>query len=484
MNNFTESHGNNASTRERNFNYRTNKNANNRRYNANRQNNVNTNSGPNYNANRQNNVNTNTKYANRHNNVNTNNRTSYNANRQNNVNNYNANYTDEDNTPPSNNRNYKNNEGSVKRLNDKFSDQKNHDNDNDFLNDNFIKEQILDYVYNAITLSNYKYKLIECEYDLPLIKEKQYFVSPNYNGINGLLVFIKIKNRYMSCIIDRKTLTYELGQVDYNKVRIIPISFKFDEEIYNGTIYDGVLLYNIFDGVKHFIINDVYYLMGKNMTAEKINNKMIHISAYLKTIKNDTSLNNIVLKTNKLYELKDIQQLVNLYIPKSKYNRSIKGLAFYSIISEMKLIYLYSNGIHDKNECHIKQSVTDNKQLAINYTTNMSDISDISNISKVKFNTQTNIIFKMKTTNIADVYNLYLGYKLTEEGKKLFRCKKIGIAYIPTKECSHFCKKIFNDNNTDTLLVECSLDTDKNRWIPVKLAENKKRPDLIENILP
>ena len=38
------------------------------------------------------------------------------------------------------------------------------------------KQLLLKYVYNTIELSNYKYKLIEYEYDLPLLKEKPLFV--------------------------------------------------------------------------------------------------------------------------------------------------------------------------------------------------------------------------------------------------------------------------------------------------------------------
>ena len=73
-------------------------------------------------------------------------------------------------------------------------------------------------------------------------------------------------------------------------------------------------------------------------------NFSIFINAYFKQ---DDLTNNINFVQNKLYVLPDIQQLVNVYIPKSKYNNSIKGLSFYSEYSGMKLIYLYNNIIHD-----------------------------------------------------------------------------------------------------------------------------------------
>jgi len=145
------------------------------------------------------------------------------------------------------------------------------------------RQTLLKYMYHTIELSNYKYKLIEYEYDLPLLKEKQYYVSPNYNGIHSLLIFIKIKDQYLSFVIDRKTLTYNINQIDYDKVKIIPVHYRFDEEIYSGSIFDGVLLYNNIDGIKHFVINDIYCLRGKNMSGDKVTNKMLNISTYLET---------------------------------------------------------------------------------------------------------------------------------------------------------------------------------------------------------
>ena len=88
----------------------------------------------------------------------------------------------------------------------------------------------------------------------------------------------------------------------------------------------------------------------------------------------------------------------------------------------------------------------------------------------------------MKKTEIIDVYHLYLGQKVIEGEKKLFKYKKIGIAYIPTRECSFFCKDLFCKTTEDYVLVECKYDSNKDRWIPFKQSIDKKRPDLIDKI--
>jgi len=362
------------------------------------------------------------------------------------------------------------------------------------------KQQLLQYIYKTITLSNYKYKLLEFEYDLSLLKEKQYYVSPNYNGIHSLLVFIKIKDKFLSFIVDRKTLTYNLNQVDYDKVKVIPIYFRLEDSIYQGSIFDGVLLYNNVNGLKHFVINDIYCFRGKNITDDKITNKMLNISTFLEATKQDNTTNNIVFIINKLYSLKDIQQLVNMYIPKSKYNKSIKGIAFYPEVSGMKLIYLYNNCSHEKidennqtNESQEEKSTTSKTNGSINTTTANTNSTTIVNKKssvtpskiikdpKIVITDKTNFVFKMKKTDTVDVYNLYLGQKEIDGDKKLFKYKKIDIAYVPTKECSYFCKDAFASKGASDILVECTFDNDKKKWIPTKLS-NQKRPDLVDDI--
>lgn len=376
-------------------------------------------------------------------------------------------------------------------------------------NNPIVKQQLLDYIYSILELSRYKYKLLEFEYDLQLLKEKPYYVSPNYNGIHSLLIFIKLKDQFYSCIIDRRTLNYNKSQLDLDKVKIIPVTVRLDDSIYLGTIIDGVLLYNNTNGNKNFVINDLYYFRGENMTDEKIANKMLNINTYLENnLKTDSNLTNINFIVNKIYQLKDIHQLVNLYIPKSKYSNSIKGLSFYPELSGTKLIYLYNNCAVDtmqekqdqhnqrdqRDQHHQYNSVPTVNKIQKKIMPNVNNISNDNNNNNNSNNNNNNkvlelpnmnnlsnliITFRMKKTDTIDVYNLYLGKKTIEDNKKILKYIKIGIAYIPTKECSFFCKNLFTD--TDTVMVDCKWYPEKNKWIPIKCNNESKRPDLVDN---
>lgn len=342
---------------------------------------------------------------------------------------------------------------------------------------NPVKEQLIDYVYKSVNLSKYKYKLIEYETDLPLLKEKKFFVSPNYNGIQGLLIFKKIKDKYYSLIMDRRTLKYNREEVDIDSVKLIPISARLDETIYNGTIIDGVLLYNHMNGIKNFVINDIYIFRGKDLSNDKINDKMININTYLEQfMKQDDKMNNILFIVNKLYNLYELKQLAHMYIPSSKYNTCVKGLSFFPEISGYKLIYLYNNcaqgeatANQTEPEAIIKEKPS-HTQLVIKPTQKLLKGAGMA-------------VLRMKKTGIVDVYHLYGAKKVVQDGRSLLKFKKLGLAYLPTTETSQFCMKLFEDRDEDdSILVECKYVPDKNKWIPIKLAQNFKRPDYFEHL--
>ena len=375
-----------------------------------------------------------------------------------------------------------------------------------------VKQQLLNFVYNSIELYNYKYKLMEYEEDLSLLKEKKWYLSANYNGITGLLIFTKIKDKYYSVIIDRKTLAYNISKININDVKIIPITVRLDESIYNGTIIDGILLNNdtLSNGarIKNFLINDIFMFRGQDLVNEKINNKILNVNTYLSSIKNDDDvINSISLIPNKLFNISEIQQLVNVFIPKSVFSKAIKGIAFYPEISSTKLIYLFNNCGSEKTES--QDIILSNKpqyqpQYQQNYQNNqyqqnshyqkqpkiftnqpkdnkMMSQDNLPNLhlQNIKFNDNSTLIFKIKKTDTVDVYMLYLGEKETQGTQKIFKYKKIGLASIPNRDCSTMCKEIFNKASSDSVLMKCKYNADKDKWIPLEQIIDRKRPDSI-----
>jgi hypothetical protein len=386
-----------------------------------------------------------------------------------------------------------------------FRDNQNNTDTN--MNINYIKKLLIEYINTTVNLSNYKYKLIEYEHDLQLLKEKMYMISPNYMGVNGLLIFLKVNDQFLSFIIDKKYLTYNLEKIDYSKIKIIPIKHHLDETIYDGTIIDGVLLFDDRDGMKKFVINDLYYFRGQNLTENRMAHKIVNISAYFQSVEpnNTNILNDTVFIVNKLYNMDEIDNLINKYIPKLPYSKAVSGVAFYPEFSAMKLIYLFSNSNEidkppqqnykqnqQQNYAHTPQNHIQHTHVQHthahtqqNYAHTQQDMksneyeiieNDKSDDTNLDIDTLT---FKIKKTNINDVYHLYLGELLPENR---FKYNKIGLACIPTIECSHFCRDSFVNSNGMDLLMDCKYDDKKNVWTPIRLAKGKRRPDLVEKL--
>jgi len=359
---------------------------------------------------------------------------------------------------------------------------------------NPVKEELLEFVFQNIALSRFNYKLIQIESDLQQLKDKNFSISPNYNGIHGLLIFKKIKNQCYSIIIDRKTLSYRREQLKLDEVKIIPVSVNIDDSIYKGTIIDGVMLYNHANGIKNYVINDIYMFRGMNVLNNKICDKMTNITQFLDQNMKDDKNNTVSFIINKLYKLSEINQLIHMYIPASKYNTSIKGLAFYPDISGTKLIYLYNNCAQggatsntiQENDNVIKkvQPKEENikKVQSKDITNNTSSKIEVNVTGSKLLNDENRAILRMKNTGIIDVYQLYAAKKLIKDGRTMIKFKKICIAYLPTIETSKMCRDIFMDGIVDNVLMECEYLTDRLKWIPIKPAVGAKRPDYVENI--
>lgn len=342
--------------------------------------------------------------------------------------------------------------------------RENNNSNNKVVNDLVIKTLLVDYIYESVVnMGKYKYKILEFDDDLSYLSSSGYNISPNYAGIQGFLVFKRIDDINYSYIVEKQKLPYVRGKVDVNNVNIMSVELDLSDEIYNGTIIDGVMLYNN----TKFIINDIFCFKGVKLLDDKIKYKLINISKYLELCKPNMKSNNLSLVVNKLYDLRDISNVVSTIIPASQLSNSIKGLTFYSEYSGMKLIYLYNNCSRD----------TVLKEPVNNAFVSKNDEIDNIIVSKVKDNHIANI--RLKSMDIIDVYQLSLGIIIDKDDKKFIMYKPIGIAYIPTIECSTLCKSVFA--SSQIAIMECRYIEETDKWVPMKLSNNSK-PDMWHDI--
>ena len=289
-------------------------------------------------------------------------------------------------------------------------------------------------------------------------------------------------------MVDRKTLSFNAEQIKYENISIIPVNIKLDNSIYNGTIIDGIFIKHDKKREKFFVITDLYLFRGVSTEKDKINNKLNNIEAYLEY--NMKGCQNLILTINKLYEIDSLEKLVNEDIKKT-HDFHVRGISFYPEFSATKLIYVFNDDKDKKflsknQDC--KDTVTPKEIIEPTKNINLNNYSETRK-SVFKYKTKDNFkndklyfILELRKTEISDVYKLFIVEEVNKDDKIILKTKKMGIAYIPTKDCSQICKEVFTKNVLNRALFKCKFDNEKNKWIPVEEAKNVKVPSKLSEL--
>jgi hypothetical protein len=346
---------------------------------------------------------------------------------------------------------------------------------NKFIDQANIRSELLGYVYDTINLSRLNYKILEYGEDLQMLNEKKYFIAPNYTGSNCLLVFIRLRDKYFSFFVDRKTLTYSFKSLNLNKVKIYPVEYNLTEEIYKGTIFDGILLPEV-NGQRTYMIYDTYRFLGNDMLNDKLDYKMINISTYLSTFYHSSPTARNGLAINELHGLFEIDRIISQDTHLAHID-FIKGLVFYPEVSGTKLIFMYPFAPKQTDMSQQKFSYSSRKGHEEYQHTSKKSFTYKDETSSISMpNKKINLICRMKKTGLSDVYKLYLEKKRSK-GKIFY--KKIGMASILTLDKSKFCNELMKKKTS--VFVKCSYNPKTKNLIPEKKSK-KKYIDNIEKL--
>lgn len=355
-----------------------------------------------------------------------------------------------------------------------------------------IKQKLISYIFDNTDIFKYNFITLRKKGDEVKINTNKYIILPNYEGYNYLMVFIKNKDRFYSCLIDRKNLSYKKQELKVENIKIIPFDAYFDLDIYDGTVFDGIYYYdknNINN--KYFIINDVYMFKGQSRKNDQIKNKLIEMNSYLKF--NNNPKNSINISVNSFYHFKDIKEAIDDY-KNNQGKIKIRGITFYPFISGTKLIYLFDNNFEEiKNKQILNNpniiSLDNNETLNYN-DINFNDMEIIYDNYKLNpdfIPNKDNIIltFEVKKINPdEDIYKLSLLIPKDSNNllNKTFIPTFISYAYLPKIEHSQFMREIFKDKNK--LLLDCKYINIQNKikWLPINIS-NKKHPDFLNDFL-
>lgn len=295
--------------------------------------------------------------------------------------------------------------------------------------DNMVKKTIIDYIFKSIQLSKFRLKSIDNEEDLKYLKDHVHYVSPHYNGYSYLLVFTRKEHNNYGYYIDRKNLKFKKEHVHLEEIKLQDTNLNAHVDTYDGTLIDG-----IFINKNTFLIMDVYMLAGETLYDDDMKNKLLKAQQYFDTYI-DTTYSDVEFHFNIYYKYYDLKNLVYNTMTKSKW--PTKGLIFHPAKSGVKYYYYFT----------------------------------MESIKNTKY-----AVFTVRKTDIPDVYDIFLYDKKNT-------LKKYGIAYVPGKQISHQCKKLFEENTSDDkgkkeLIMKCKYAEEQNKWIPEEIS--KKKTDTLE----
>jgi hypothetical protein len=313
------------------------------------------------------------------------------------------------------------------------------------LNDN-IKQKIINYIYSNLNLSKHRYIMLNTIQKLKFLQENEHYVSPNFKGINYLLLMVTIDNNKYCVMICRKSLSYHKEQLDFKIIKVIQIKMDISDSLYYGSIFDGKL---VFSNNKYiFLIQDCFYLMGKKMLEMEMEQKMLYLDSVLENNfkKNNKQhyCDNFDLKLNKLYKYVDLEYIINNL---NKLQINTNGLIFYPKFSGI-------NNIHIEKKVDKIDILSNNneniKQTSYDIIHNLVDFLKSRTYSYEKNGTMKEL--NLLRTSIPDVYDIY-------DNKE-----KLGIALIPNLKISYMCNETIKN---DFVKFNCIYNNKFKKWIPI-----------------
>lgn len=309
------------------------------------------------------------------------------------------------------------------------------------------KKDVINYLFNTLDLSKYRYNILNNIQRLKFLKQNKHYVSPNFRGYNYLIIFKNINGKKYAVAIDRRKLKYKREQIDINKVFIVSLKINPSQSIFRGTIFDGKLI-NIRKKYV-FLIQDCYHLMGNSFISTELQQKMQLLDDLLNN-QFSSQNKNFTFKINKLYQYNELSDLVNKTIKSCSI--PCQGLIFYPKFSGITMIYV------EKKNDKIEISNETNEVNAPSYQMFQQLEKFLKQRSYSYESNGKKRNFWLKSTDLTDVYDMYE----TEDGEK------IDIVHIPNLKTSHLCYNALKDGSIKEF--NCIFYPKFKKWIPLKEA--------------
>jgi hypothetical protein len=272
---------------------------------------------------------------------------------------------------------------------------------------------------------------------------------------------------------------------DCKQERMYLCSMMFQENIYDGTIFEGEIVTNEKNKLL-FLVEDLYQYKGKkvDLLEFKVRKEIMAVCIREDYIE-DTS-HSFYLSLKHYFSKEYIYDLRHKYIPSLSY--SCSGLYFKKNSNQNEIknyIYLFPES---------KKAILNASSTEINAVSEGENTLPPKKIIRVKKKSpevpketiekkeefvppsipkknDTFISFMIKNTTIPEIYELYL-MKGNEK-------EKISYASVPNIETSTFLKTLFRENHEKEIYVQCEFHDTFKKWVPLQKSDEIDNVDTL-----
>lgn len=304
-----------------------------------------------------------------------------------------------------------------------------------------FKEELLDILQKNyyISIKDKNFYIINPR-NIKYIEKNPHFLSVKSSGSLYYLFLTRIDDINYCFFIDKKI------KDGHKFPRIISVNYRFDDELFDNTLFDGELLRDR-DENWLYVINNLILHRGKLLKDKHINYKInlvykILTDHYLK----DTHLEICPLYVKRLFANHEFNYMIKEYIPSLNYN--CRGIYFEGIRNLNNHLFLFPRGQK------FERVVDDKPKKIIQPKRNKFE-------KKVEIGNRKYLRFMVRKTDISDIYNLYC---LKDD-----EIYKYGGAHIPNLKTSKFMRKAFSEGN-DNITMNCDFNAQMEKWRPMEIT--------------
>ena len=309
--------------------------------------------------------------------------------------------------------------------------------------------------------NRYKYANLVNSKSITFLSKQPHLITLKTGGSNYFLYLTKINGVNNALFIDCKT------KQGYTLPRIITADFKFHDDLFSGTVFDGEIVRDREDNWM-FLISNIVALKGRVVNSNMVARMNLIYKVLAESYSPDPVIDICPIRVKRVYRYSDYDRLILMYIPKFEYE--IKGMFFNSLTNK------HSNHLFMMSAPSKKEGYTDRRKTRSTGATaevNANNSEKVDNAEVVSPNptpssSSDTLVFQVKTTDKPEIYELH-----GLNDKKVVEI--YSVALIKKMVVSKKLKAYFdNTEKSGNCFCDCKFNTRFKKWEVIGINENAK----------